>query len=211
MKNYYNAESNPFTSYKSITLFLLILTGLLFTQSAKAQTPYKVEGDSQIKISVDSNQNISSTLTAEGNFIVKDGVLDEINSFELALPIANAAGNSINQTLNKDGISFKLTHVMILPVMKMIHAVGVLNVGGISSRTDMEFSFVMNSDESITLSGRKSIKLSEYHKEPNFALASLSNNNEVNLNMNLIFKSNQFYANNTLVKSNKMTILSARD
>jgi hypothetical protein len=207
MKNYNNAVSN----FKSITLFSLILTGLLFAQSAKAQTPYKVEGDSQIKIAIDSNQNILSTLTAEGNFIVKDGVLDEINSFELALPIAPIVGNSINQTVNKDGISFKLTHVMILPMMKMIHAVGVLNVGGVSSRTDMEFSFVMNNDESITLNGYKSIKLSDYHKEPSFALASLANNNEVNLNMNLIFKSNQFYTNNAVVNSNKMTALSARD
>lgn len=209
MKNYYNAASNV-TSYKSITLFFLVLTGLLFTQSVKAQTPYKVEGDLQIKISVDLNQNVLTTLVAEGNFIVKDGVLDEINSFELALPIANTSGNS-NQKVNKDEISFKLTHVMILPMMKMIYAVGILNIGGVTSRTDLEFSFVMNSDESITLTGRKSIKLSEYHKEPNFALASLSNNNEVNLNMNLIFKSNQFYANNAIVNTNKMTILSARD
>ncbi|MFD0941128.1 hypothetical protein [Pedobacter boryungensis] len=208
MKNYYNAESN-LRSYKSITLFFLVLTGLLCAQITKAQSPYKVEGDSQIKISIDSSQNVMSALSAEGNFIIKDGMLDEINSFELDLPIAT--NNSKNNTVDKEGISFKLTHVMILPMMKMIHAVGILNVGGVSTRTDLEFNFVMNNDESITLSGYKSIKLSDYHKEPNFALASLAKNNEVNLNMNLIFKSNQFYSNNTIVNNSKMTIISARD
>lgn len=202
MKNYYNAVTN----FKSIILFSLILTSTLFVQSAKAQTPYKVEGDSQVKISIDSNQNILSPLSAEGSFIVKDGVLDEISSFELALPMSS----SINPAIANNGISFKLTHVMILPTMKMIHAVGVLNVGGVSNRTDIEFSFVMNNDQSITLNGSKSIKLNDYRQGPTFALASLVSNNDLKLNMNLVFKNNQFYTNN-VVTTNKMTALSARD
>ncbi|MBB2145106.1 hypothetical protein GM921_06410 [Pedobacter sp. LMG 31464] len=204
MKNYYDAVSN----FKSITLFSLILTSILFVQSAKAQTPYKVEGDSQIKISIDSNQNISSSLSAEGNFIVKDGILDEINSFELALP----SFTTENKSITNKAISFKLTHVMILPTMKMIHAVGVLNIGGVSNRTDIEFSFVMNNDQSITLNGSKSIKLSDYHQESTFALASLSNNDDLKLNMNLVFKNNPFYTNNVVTTTTtKMTALSARD
>lgn len=176
--------------FKCITLSALLCFLMLSAQLTKAQNAYKVDRDSQIRFSVDSSQNITSTnnaVNAEGTFTLRNGNLDDISAFNIVLPIYKLSA----QDDVTDSISFKLTHVMVLPVMKMIHTVGILNVAGVSTRTDIEFSFVINADQSITLKGAKKIKLSDYSPETTTKLAAYIPEKELKLNMDLVFRNQQ--------------------
>jgi len=165
-------------------------------QHASAQSTYKIEGDSQIKVSVDSTKNnftamgSTNAINAEGSFTIKDGALDDITAFKLRMPMINS-NLPLGELLANDSIGFELTHVMVLPTMRLIHIVGILDVGGVSSRTELDFSFTVNEDQSISLFGTKSIKLKDYNKDSKFSSAVLKDNAEVKLDMNLLFKNNQ--------------------
>lgn len=194
MKNNYNLfERMP--SLKRL-MFFFAVTSALAVQSAKAQKPYKMEGDSQVKVAVDSiKSNFTASastneLNAEGTFIIKDGLLEDVTAFKLAIPIAKATSLAAD-SLTSDSIGFKLTHVMVLPHMRLIHIVGMLDVAGVSKRTELDFSFIVNDDKSLTLFGTKSIKLSEYNQEQKFNAVALKKNNELKLNLNLVFKDEQ--------------------
>lgn len=195
MKNNYTSVSKRNNCFRKIFVFFLTITGATFFNTAHAQTPYKIEGDSQVKVAIDSTKgNFTATanlneLSAEGNFVMRDGLLDNVSSFKLTMPIAKS--NSLNGIQAVDSLGFKLTHVMVLPMMRLIHIVGMMDVGGVSSRTELDFNFVVNEDQSISLFGTKSIKLSDYNKDAKFNAVALKENKEVKLNLNLLFKSDQ--------------------
>lgn len=196
MKNNYTFSSRRKTYLKSTALFFLTFVSTMVFQQANAQSTYKIEGDSQIKVSVDSIKNnftamgSTNAINAEGNFIIKDGSLDHINAFKLKMPMVNS-NMPQTEALTNDSIGFELTHVMVLPTMRLIHIVGMLDVGGVSSRTELDFSFTVNEDQSISLFGTKSIKLKDYNKDSKFSSAVLKDSAEVKLDMNLLFKNNQ--------------------
>lgn len=191
--NYHQKKCNAY--FKSV-LFFLTLTSAFVFQNAKAQLSYKIENNSQVKVAIDSIKNNftalanSSDLNAEANFTIRNGSLEEVNAFRMELPLSKNQF-SLDSTLNNEKIGFKLTHVMVLPMMRLVHIVGMLNVGGVSNRAELDFSFLVNEDESITFFGAKSIKLSDYSQEPKFKTETLKGSNEVKLNMNFVFKNNQ--------------------
>jgi len=189
---------------------------MFLMQKANAQNPYRVASESQIKISIDSNKTSlheSNSFSAQGSFIFKNGELDDVSSFDLVMPMNKSAEDL---TATKDSISFKLTHVMVLPIMKKIHIVGFLNVAGVSTRTDFDFSFIVNADQTITMNGDKFIKLSDYRNETTTSMVSyLSNNDELKLSMNLIFKNDpvkeeQVFAKEPIFKSEQVSMLTSR-
>jgi hypothetical protein len=172
---------------KVILSFFLVLF-LISLQQAKAQNPYRADSDSRIEVLIDSNENTNKTvysLNAQGEFIIKDGKLDDVNSFNFNLPINKLSSNANSA---KDSISFKLTHVMILPIMKKIHFVGVLNVAGVSSRTEIFFDFRVNNDQSITLTGDKFVKLNEYKQASVDKTTGIQDDIDLKLSMNLVLK-----------------------
>lgn len=193
MKNNYNAVSNPTTSFRNISLFFLILLGTVLSGKVNAQTNYKAEGESHVMITTATSNDVPSAtvncVNAEGDFIIKDGVLDNISSLKLTVPIQKE-----NEGLKNKNIDFNLSHVMILPIMKKIHVVGLLNVAGISQRAFIDFNYVINSDQSITLTGNKVINLKEFEKDAEVQLASLNekNENQLDLKMNFIFKNDTY-------------------
>jgi hypothetical protein len=192
MKNFYNSQLNSKINFKISTLLYVAILGIFFAGTANAQVAYKAEGDSQVKISIGSNQLVSnletSALNAEGNFIIEKGKLDGIKSMELRMPIGySAPGNEIS-----NNIHFKVTNVMVLPILRKAFVVGFLDMNNVSKRIDMEFNITHNQDESITLSGVKKLKISDYTKEienPTIQLASYTNynNDELKLDMTFVF------------------------
>jgi hypothetical protein len=192
MKNFYSILPLPTANLKAITSFFLVLCCMFVMQKSNAQEQYRADGNSQINISVDSSKyllNEASGITAHGSFILEDGKLDDISAFKLKMPINLPNGS------NKDSISFEFTNVMVLPIMRKVHFVGYLNIAGVSTRTELDFNFSVNSDKSITLVGDKAIKLNEYRENTSFAMVSyLQNNNDLKLNMTLNFKNQSMNA-----------------
>lgn len=196
MKNF----STPISVFspKMIALCLSILMGSFFYQNVNAQHAFAVVDNSQISFAIDSTKNTftamrnAGAVSAEGNFVIKDGLLQNINAFKMVLPMRNmeaALNGSLGQ---KDSIGFELSHVMVLPLMRMIHIVGILEVGGVSSRTEMDFNFIINQDQSLTLMGTKSIKLDEYRGDQKLSREALKKSkSEIKLDMNLVLKNSQ--------------------
>lgn len=160
MKNYL---LNLLLPTRLLTVLLLGIS-LVFTQGAKAQVLYKSIAAAQIEMPTTHNGNESINLNSEGNFTVKDGVLEDIHSFKFVMINAQLKALLAAQLATTDSISFEQSHVMVLPMMGMVHFIGKLTIGEVSNRADFQLRFAVNKDDSITFKGTKSIKLSDYSK-----------------------------------------------
>lgn len=181
---------------RRVTLLSFILTVAVF-QNSFAQSDSQTESNVVVDVSLGSFKSNftalgnSKHLSAEGNFTLKDGFLDEIKSFALRMNL-NPSDSLFSEHLSTDSLGFELTHVMILPYMGLIHIVGNLEVEGVSKRTELDFSYSVNEDQSLSLTGTKVIKLSDYVKIPKIKASDSKNNNEINLVFNLLLKNNHF-------------------
>ncbi len=120
----------------------------------------------------------------DGNFIIKDGTVEGVKSFNLIMPLAST-NNFFADNSSSDLLTFELTHVMVLNNMKLIHIIGYLNLGGVIKRTELDFNYIINEDHSLSLFATKKIKLSDYNKEAKFSALAIKNNNELDLQLNL--------------------------
>ena len=151
---------------KHLILTLLIL-GFAGTSSAQvyafASSPKKNFTISEVSSSIE----LANDFKSEGAFLIKDGQLDEIYNLKFNLPTANKK------------ITFEQTHVMVLSILGMVHFVGTLDIDGVRSTASFQLGFLVNSDQSITFKGTKSIQLSELSKD------------ELKLNIDFVLKNNR--------------------
>lgn len=196
MKKIYNTYS-----YKSIDIikkavYLSIAFVVLIFQNTNAQSIFNTEANMVSNLQGGPFKNIfshldnSKQITAQGNFVFKDGNLDDLKYFTIKTSLSSTA-RLLPDHFTNDSLGFELTRVMILPYMSLIHIVGNLEIGGVSKTTEMDFSYLVNADQSISLIGIKSIKLNDYKKDSKINASAFKANNEVNLELNLLFKNNQ--------------------
>ena len=188
MRNSYNSCLNINSSIIIAVFSIFVLVSLLF-QNGYAQS--NLSSDIYIVKNSFVDSYHTKAVKAEGIFVVKNGSLDEVKSFSLKMSIGSS-NIFVNQNIDVDSLDFKLTHVMILPQMKMIHIIGVLDVSGVSKRTEFDFNYVINEDLSLSLIASKTIKIRDFKKDIKLSkLASKQKNaNDINLNLQLLFKQN---------------------
>lgn len=195
MKKSYSYFYKRIDTLKRLVCLSVVLVVLVF-QNSNAQSIFKTESNAVVNLAAISfNDNLSGSdnskqLSAKGNFIFKDGHLDDLKSFTIKTTLPRI-DKFLSDSFSNDSLGFELTRVMILPYMGLIHIVGNLEVAGVSKITEMDFSYLVNADQSISLKGIKSIKLSDYKKDSKINAAAFRGNNEVNLELNLLFKNNQ--------------------
>gem|GEM_PF-2058939 len=119
-------------------------------------------------------------------YAVRDGRLDEIQ--HLKFEIADHSLKQFFPDTSVRKITFEQTKAMILPFMKMIHFVGILDIGGIKKTTHFQLAFEVNDDESIRLRGTKKIKLSDFHNDTLYTADVLNEKEEISLDVNLLLK-----------------------
>lgn len=175
--------------------FLSIVLVVLSFENSNAQS-LNTEANVVSNLQVGSFENNfshlenSKQLAAQGNFVFKDGNLDDLKSLTIKTTLSRT-NKLLSAHFASDSLGFELTRVMILPYMSLIHIVGNLEIGGVSKTTEMDFSYLVNADQSISLIGIKSIKLNDYKKDYKINSLAFKVNNEVNLELNLLFKNNQ--------------------
>ncbi|MBY0542022.1 MAG: hypothetical protein K2P75_01360 [Sphingobacteriaceae bacterium] len=195
MKKSYSYFYKRIDTLKRLVCLSVVLVVLVF-QNINAQSIFKTEPNAVVNLAADSFKNNFSVsenskyLSAKGNFVFKDGNLDDVKSFTIKTTLSSTA-RLLPEHFTNDSLGFELTRVMILPYMSLIHIVGNLEIGGVSKTTEMDFSYLVNADQSISLIGIKSIKLNDYKKDSKINAAAFKANNEVNLELNLLFKNNQ--------------------
>jgi polyisoprenoid-binding protein YceI len=182
----------------------LILTGFsAFIQKADGQT-YKVSPGSEIKVSGTSTLHewsmLASNFSCEGNFIVKGGQLQDVNSLIFTLPVNSLKAKESEmeekayKALKEDqykNIAFKLTQAVVNGQQKTIKATGNLTIAGVTNEITIESSYVLNADETITCKGSKSIKTSDYKmKQVSLMLGTIKTGDAVTIDILLKLKKN---------------------
>lgn len=104
-----------------------------------------------------AEQAAPSSILCEGSYQIKDGVLDDIFNMKLVLPAAK-----IDSLLGNKTYKFEQTRVMVLPILSMVHLVGVLDVDGVKNTTYFQLSFLVNEDESVQFKGTKKFNMGEF-------------------------------------------------
>ncbi|MBP8067212.1 MAG: hypothetical protein KAY27_01500 [Pedobacter sp.] len=159
MRNYYAKKKSTLTT--SILAAMLIAFLCLSVQVSNAQTFYRSVSATKLNITaVSSNAQSNREIKSEGSYLIKDGLLDDIYNMKLTLPTA-----TVNNLIGNKKITFVQTRVMVLPIMGMVHFVGVLDIDGVKTTTSFQLGFFVNNDQSITFKGTKSLKLNDLAKD----------------------------------------------
>lgn len=188
----------------------MMLGMLLFAVETQAQTSYKITNGSQIKVLGTSNLHdwnmTASTFTLEGIFKVRDREVLDIKSLSFSLPVSNLKSKDdlmdtrAYKTLKAaefNKISFKLNDAALMPQHKL-KATGSLTIGGVTNEVVIMSTYVVNSDDTITLKGSKAIKMSDHKiKVPSFMMGALKTGNDVTIEFILKLKKQ----NNTITQN----------
>ncbi|RZK38393.1 MAG: hypothetical protein EOO90_22435 [Pedobacter sp.] len=188
----------------SITLLVLLFIGV---QNVSAQFFFSNFEGSQIKISNSKNNAqfapLTGSLTCEGDFTMVNGSLDKLSSLNFNLPVdiqskqALIEPTKLNTAAPKNDIGFELTHSMVLPKLGKIHAIGYLTIQGVRTRIDLHLDYVENNNETITVMGKRAIKLSDYKKDFISVFANAKAQDIIQLDLKLVIKNtlkNQYLA-----------------
>ncbi len=188
--------------FLSFITVLTLFSVAFFSPKAYSQTSYKIVTTSQIKVLGTSNlhdwEMKAESFTCEGNFTVKGGVLKDISSLSFTLPVTNLKSKESlmdkraykalkSQEFSK--ITFKLTDAAVNTSQKTIAISGNLSIAGVTNLINLQSSYVVNADESITCKGSKNIKMSDFKiKAPSFMLGALKTGDALTIEVLLKLK-----------------------
>jgi len=189
--------------FKSLLILLAIpsMLALTFT-SVQGQTLYKQVAGSQIKVNGTSNIHdwdmVATNFTTTATFKTTGGQLQDLTALSFVLPVTNLKSkedllNTRAYTALKaeqyDKITFKMTKATVIPVQKIIKATGNLTISGVTNPVELQTSYVVNVDGSITCKGSQTVKMSDYKiKAPSFMMGALKTGDAVTIDMLLKLK-----------------------
>ena len=197
-------SSITFSYYKVIGILALALSFIAFTNATNAQT-YKSVAGSLLKVEGTSNLHDwvmqAQNVPAEAELTFKGEQLQNINALNITLPVTNlkAKEDLMNtrayKALNAEKynkITFKLSSATVSPAQNnqyTVKANGVLTISGVSKDVALQVKAVENADGSITFTGSRKIKMSEFGiKPPSFMLGALKVGDEVTVDFTLKLK-----------------------
>jgi hypothetical protein len=172
--------------------FVFFLFTLLIGQAieSRAQDLYRLAVVSDLKAlensTTDPTLKSTKEIECEGSYLIKDGSLDEVYKLKFVLPSVQLKATTTNSLISDQKVTFEQTHIMVLPAMGMVHVVGSLTIGEITSTDSFMLKFKINEDQSIYFSGEKPVRLVLYY--PNLAA---KNSDEVQLALNFVLKNSK--------------------
>lgn len=188
-------------SFSFLLAILVVFSISAFTPKA-ADPVYKIITSSSIKVLGTSNMHdwnmVADNFTCEGNFTVKNGVLQDVTSLQFSLPVINLKGKEslLNsrayKVLNAEKfktITFKLTNATVNSTQKVINATGNLTISGVTKVVSLKTNYVVNADQSITCRGSEVVKMSSHGvKAPSFMMGALKTGDAVTIDFVLKLK-----------------------
>ncbi len=184
-----------------VSLFSLcvIIFTLSFINISDETVRYKTF-NSSISITNASSAQIEKTednvINCHANFTLDEGKFIDVSDFSFDVPLnqfddANQEVESAIQALFKANevtqITFMQEKAMILPTMKMIHIIGVLNIADVERPIAFQFNYVINKDRSIAITGKQTINLTDFGiKIPNDLKGVVNNEISIKLNLNMV-------------------------
>jgi hypothetical protein len=188
--------------FKVLTSTLLIFTTSLITiHNVSAQTIYKTT-TGELKVSGTSNVHDWEMKTqsgiVSGQFLFKDGVLQELKSLDFDLLVNNLKSKDKQmdsrayKTLKADQynkFTYKLTSAVVSAQQKdqyQIKAEGRLTISGVTVTIPMNVRCTVNPDGSIQIVGTRKMKMTDFKiAPPSFMLGALKTGDDLTIDFNL--------------------------
>jgi polyisoprenoid-binding protein YceI len=184
-----------------ISTLLMFIISLIAIHSASAQATYKTT-IGELKVSGTSNVHDWEMKTQSGSvagqFIFKDGVLQELKSLDFDLLVNNLKSKDKQmdsrayKTLKADQynkITYKLTSAVVTPQQKdqyLIKAEGKLTISGVTVTIPMNVECTVNPDGSIQIVGTRKMKMTDFKiSPPSFMLGALKTGDDLTIDFNL--------------------------
>lgn len=210
MENLISNTSQPKRHFNKMLLLILFGITSTITQNVLAQTPYKTFTSSEIKVDGTSNLHdwsmLASDFTCTGNLLIKNGNLINITALKFSLPVNNLKSKEdlmdsrAYKALKAKAfpkITFVLTEATVIAKQKSIKAIGNLTISGVSKKVEINSTYVLNADESVTMRATEAIKMSDYGvKAPSFMLGALRTGDDLSISILLKLKSAELQTKN---------------
>lgn len=177
------------------------------SQNLKAQSIYKLTAGKDASIKVLGTSNVhdwvltSTAMESQGEFKLDD---NQLRSFSFSLNAKSlkseheSMDNRTYKTMKADQypkVTYKLVSAIVTPLQKSKYAIkttGELTIAGVTQTIAMTISAIINSDNTITCSGSENLKLTDYKIDPpSFMLGAMKVKNDLTIQFNLTYKSNQ--------------------
>lgn len=186
----------------------VIFACTLIPSALHAQSTYSILSDKNTSISVSGKSNVhdwsltSAVMESAGQFnFDAQHVLNSLNGFTFNVVTKTLKSgktmldNRTYKAMKADDyprVYYKLASAVITPVTKNtynVHSTGDLTIAGKVQRISMELTVIVNSDNSLTCSGKENIKLTDYNiKPPSYMLGAMKVYNDVVIDFSLQYK-----------------------
>ncbi|MGV3705883.1 MAG: YceI family protein [Arcticibacter sp.] len=177
---------------KILVLCAFTLCASAFTQISVAQT-YKVAPGSEIKVAGTSNIHDwtmqSNTVSGDAQLALNGKDLADVKalSFNMAVKSLKGKEDLLNTRAYKamkadkyTNITFKLNAASVAG--DVVKGTGALTIAGVTKEVALQGKATENADGSVTITGSRKIKMSEYGiQPPSFMLGALKVADEVNV------------------------------
>jgi polyisoprenoid-binding protein YceI len=199
MKNQTINTRNNWTLLRSAICILFVMG---FSLSTIAQTAYKAQPTSKIKVNGSSNIHdwdmTASVFTIDATFKIADNQLADVTALSFTLPVKNLKSSKdlLNDRAYKalkasqhTRMTYVLTSADVVPAQKLIKANGKLTIAGVTKDVPLQVNYVVNADGSITCKGVKKIKMSDFGVEvPSFMMGAMKTSDDLEIELALNFK-----------------------
>lgn len=184
---------------KIFVLLTFILSTVAFTQRSAAQT-YKIAPGSEIKVAGTSNIHDwtmqTNTISGDAQVTLTGKDLTDVKTLNFSTAVKNLKGKEdlLNTRAHKamkadkfPAIAFKLISASVSG--DIVKGTGALTIAGVTKEITVQGKASENADGTISISGSRKIKMSEYGiQPPSFMLGALKVADEINVIYNLKFK-----------------------
>lgn len=184
---------------KIFILLAFTLTTVAFTQRSVAQT-YKIIPGSEMKVAGTSNIHDwtmqTSSISGDAQIVLAGKDLTDVKTLNFNTAVKNLKGKEdlLNTRAHKamkadkfPAIAFKLNSASVSG--DVVKGTGALTIAGVTKEITVQGKAIENADGSISISGARKIKMSEYGiQPPTFMLGALKVADEINVIYNLKLK-----------------------
>lgn len=195
-------RKTPLLAFRVLTSTLfMFITSLIMINNASAQTIYKTT-TGELKVSGTSNvhdwEMKTQSSTVAGQFVFKDGILQELKSLDFDLLVNNLKSkdkqmdNRAYKTLKADQFNkftYRLISAEVTAQQKdqyLIKAEGKLTISGVTVTVPMNVRCTVNPDGSIQIVGTRKMKMTDFKiSPPSFMLGALKTGDNLTIDFNL--------------------------
>jgi polyisoprenoid-binding protein YceI len=193
------------SSIKFTKIFSLLGVSLLLSVASFSQTKFHAQ---TVDLTVKGTSNVhdwhinSKQGQSEAVVVLAGDKVSAIQKLSFSTPAkslkseSNAMDKNTYKALKAEAnpnINFELVSANLTPVdgtTYKVNGVGKLTIAGVTKQTDVNGTCKVNPDKSLTITGTKKFKMTEYKVEPPTALfGTIKTGDEVTINYNVKIKS----------------------